>query len=60
MLNFSRFDVDGVTKVLAEDLDAFVFTDRGVYRPGDEMHIGLVIKQRNWQGRLAGLPWRPK
>jgi alpha-2-macroglobulin len=56
MLNFSRFDVDGVTKVLAEDLDAFVFTDRGVYRPGDEMHIGLVIKQRNWQGRLVGLP----
>ena len=56
MLNFSRFDVDGVTTVLAEDLDAFVFTDRGVYRPGDEMHIGLVIKQRNWQGRLAGLP----
>ena len=56
MLNFSRFDVDGVTKVLAEDLDAFVFTERGIYRPGDEMHIGLVIKQRNWQGRLAGLP----
>ncbi|HYJ06064.1 MAG TPA: alpha-2-macroglobulin [Chthoniobacterales bacterium] len=56
MLNFSRFDIDGVEKVLAEDLDAFVFTDRGVYRPGDEMHIGLVIKQRNWSGRLAGLP----
>jgi uncharacterized protein YfaS (alpha-2-macroglobulin family) len=56
MLNFSRFDVDGVTTVLAEDLDAFVFTERGIYRPGDEMHIGLVIKQRNWQGRLAGLP----
>ncbi|MEY2560288.1 MAG: alpha-2-macroglobulin [Verrucomicrobiota bacterium] len=56
MLNFSRFDVDGVTTVLAEDLDAFVFTERGVYRPGDEMHIGLVIKQRNWKGRLSGLP----
>jgi uncharacterized protein YfaS (alpha-2-macroglobulin family) len=56
MLNFSRFDIDGVEKILAEDLDAFVFTDRGVYRPGDEMHIGLVIKQRNWSGRLAGLP----
>ena len=50
MLNFSRFDIDGVKKVLAEDLDAFVFTDRGVYRPGDEMHIGLVVKQRNWHG----------
>lgn len=56
MLNFSRFDIDGVNKVLAEDLDAFVFTDRGVYRPGDEMHIALVVKQRNWLGKLAGLP----
>jgi uncharacterized repeat protein (TIGR01451 family) len=56
MLNFSRFDIDGVNKVLAEDLDAFVFTERGVYRPGDEMHIGFVIKQRNWLGKLAGLP----
>jgi len=56
MLNFSRFDVDGVTTVLAEDLDAFVFTERGIYRPGDEIHIGFVIKQRNWQGHLAGLP----
>ncbi|MFN2508967.1 MAG: alpha-2-macroglobulin [Chthoniobacterales bacterium] len=56
LLNFSRFDVDGVTEVLAENLDAFVFTERGVYRPGDEMHVGLVVKQRNWQGRLSGLP----
>jgi uncharacterized repeat protein (TIGR01451 family) len=56
MLNFSRFDIDGVNKVLAEDLDAFVFTERGVYRPGDEMHIAFVVKQRNWQGKLAGLP----
>lgn len=56
MVNFSRFDIDGVTTVQAEDLDAFVFTERGVYRPGDEMHIGLVVKQRNWQGALTGLP----
>jgi uncharacterized protein YfaS (alpha-2-macroglobulin family) len=56
MLNFSRFDVDGVDSVLAENLDAFVFTERGVYRPGDEIHAGLVVKQRNWQGRLTGLP----
>ncbi len=42
--------------VLAEDLDAFVFTERGIYRPGDEIHIALVVKQRNWLGKLAGLP----
>ena len=56
LLNFSRFDIDGAQNLSAEDLDAFIFTERGVYRPGDEIHIGLVVKQRNWSGQLAGLP----
>jgi alpha-2-macroglobulin len=56
VLNFSRFDIDGAQNLSAEDLDAFIFTERGVYRPGDEIHIGLVVKQRNWSGELAGLP----
>ena len=56
MLDFSRFDVDGADNVLPENLDAFVFTERGIYRPGDEIHAGLVVKQRNWQGRLKDLP----
>ena len=57
-LNFSRFDIDGVDPAAAgpEDLDAFVFTERGVYRPGDDVHIGIVVKQRNWNGKLGGLP----
>jgi alpha-2-macroglobulin len=55
-LNFSRFDIDGVDNVLPENLDAFVFTERGVYRPGDDVHIGVVVKQRNWNGQLEGLP----
>ena len=55
-LNFSRFDIDGADSVSPENLDAFVFTERGVYRPGDEVHIGIVVKQRNWNGKLGGLP----
>src|SRR5204863_7179139 len=55
-LNFSRFDIDGVENVLPENLDAFVFTERGIYRPGDEIHIGIIVKQRNWGGQLKGLP----
>src|SRR5437764_13533596 len=54
-LNFSRFDIEGVDNVLPENLDAFVFTERGIYRPGDEVHVGVVVKQRNWQGQLKGL-----
>ncbi|MGE5208864.1 MAG: alpha-2-macroglobulin family protein, partial [Alphaproteobacteria bacterium] len=55
-LNFSRFDIDGVDSVLPENLDAFVFTERGVYRPGEDVHVGIVVKQRNWSGKLGGLP----
>ncbi len=56
VLNFSRFETDGAQNIGPEGLDAFVFTERGVYRPGDEIHIGFVVKQRNWRGNLKGLP----
>ncbi|HEY0257075.1 MAG TPA: hypothetical protein VGC39_06510, partial [Candidatus Methylacidiphilales bacterium] len=55
-LNFSRFDTAGVTGLAAHDLTAFVFTDRGIYRPGDEAKLGLIVKQRDWQGKLDGVP----
>jgi len=56
ILNFSRFEIEGAENIVPEGLDAFVFTERGIYRPGDEIHIGLVVKQRNWSGNLNGLP----
>ncbi len=56
VLNFSRFDIDGAENIGPDGLDAFVFTERGVYRPGDEIHIGAVVKQRNWHGNLKDLP----
>jgi uncharacterized protein YfaS (alpha-2-macroglobulin family) len=56
VLNFSRFEIQGAENIGPDGLDAFVFTERGVYRPGDEIHIGVVVKQRNWQGNLKGVP----
>src|SRR6476661_8805998 len=56
ILNFSRFEIEGAENIAPEGLDAFVFTERGVYRPGDEIHIGLVVKQRSWGGNFKGLP----
>ena len=55
-LDFSRFDIDGVENVSGDQLEAFVFTERGVYRPGDEVHIGCIVKRRSWQGQLDGMP----
>jgi len=55
-LDYSRFDTGGVESRSGADLDAFVFTERGIYRPGDEIRIGLIVKQRDWEGKLDGLP----
>jgi uncharacterized repeat protein (TIGR01451 family) len=55
-LNLSRFDTSGLEGVKPGDLTAFLFTDRGIYRPGDEVKLGLVVKQHNWRGNLLGVP----
>ncbi len=54
-VNFSRFNIGGVQSDSGADLDAFLFTERGVYRPGDPMHVGYIVKRRDWQV-LGGLP----
>ncbi|MGC3992298.1 MAG: MG2 domain-containing protein [Chthoniobacteraceae bacterium] len=54
-LNFSRFDVGGVQSNSGADLDAFLFTERGVYLPGDPIHVGYIVKRRDWQA-VNGLP----
>lgn len=61
MLDVSRFDVGGVANARsAGQLQAYLFSDRGIYRPGDTFNIGLIVKAANW-GRpeatpLEGLP----
>ncbi|HCN76480.1 MAG TPA: hypothetical protein DIT13_04690 [Verrucomicrobiales bacterium] len=56
LLDFSRFDTGGVLASENDALEAFLFTERGVYRPGDDIHIGAVLKRRDWAPGLAGLP----
>lgn len=60
MLNTSRFDVGGAseeaTSGAAKGLTAFLFSDRGIYRPGDEIRVGVIVKNKDWSGKLAGIP----
>lgn len=53
-LNYSRFDVNGLTST--EGLRAYLFNDRGIYRPGETAHIGMIVKARDWSKTAAGLP----
>ncbi|MDX1836360.1 alpha-2-macroglobulin [Legionella taurinensis] len=56
-LNYSRYDVGGVYNADEKNrLSAFLFTDRGIYRPGDEAHIGVIVKQTFAKPQPAGLP----
>ncbi len=55
-LNLSRFDTGGIVISEPDALDAFVFSDRGIYRPGETVHAGIVIKRQNWKGPLVGIP----
>lgn len=57
-LNYSRFDVGG--EQLYEGgqtaLTAYIFTDRGIYRPGDTSHIGVIVKKPFVTPQPQGLP----
>lgn len=57
LVNLSRFDVGGLRSSQSEEgLQAYLFTDRGIYRPGEEAHIGVVVRDNNWKPIAAGLP----
>ena len=43
-LDISRFDVGGMTNAIqADKLSAYLFSDRGIYRPGDTINIGMKL-----------------
>lgn len=56
-LNYSKFDVGGLTKDdTTNNLSGYLFSDRGIYRPGDTMHIGTIVKQSYAQIAPANIP----
>jgi len=56
-LDVSRFDVGGISNARSESqVSANLFSDRGIYRPGDTFHIGMIVKPANWATDMTGLP----
>ena len=55
LMDVSRFDVDGLRDT-AESLHAYLFSDRGIYRPGDTVHVGMILRKRDWSALPGGLP----
>lgn len=56
-LMLSRFDVGGVEGASnTRELSSYVFSDRGIYRPGEEAHLGIVTRTARWGAPLDGVP----
>ncbi|HEY2346573.1 MAG TPA: alpha-2-macroglobulin [Xanthomonadaceae bacterium] len=56
-LDYSRFDIGGDASATNEgQLSGYLFSDRGIYRPGDEFHIGLIVRAASWTHSVAGVP----
>jgi hypothetical protein len=56
-LDFSRFDVGGRTDVTSRDqLSAYLFTDRGLYRPGETAHIAFMVRTAAFSSAPPGVP----
>lgn len=58
-LDFSRFDIGGERNAINQgQLSAYLFSDRGIYRPGDLFHIGMIVRAASWTRNVAGVPLR--
>lgn len=58
-IDLSRFEVGGVeSSADRAALSAYIFSDRGIYRPGEEIRAGALIRSQDWSRALSGLPLR--
>lgn len=56
-VDYSNFDVGGIYGAQDNDkLSAYIFNDRGIYRPGDEIRFGAIVKAGDWTRNLGGTP----
>ncbi|MBK7861058.1 MAG: alpha-2-macroglobulin family protein [Archangiaceae bacterium] len=56
-LDFSRFDVGGVrTQGRPAALNAYAFTDRGLYRPSETAHLSTIVRAVDWSRSMKGVP----
>ncbi|MFC4310049.1 MG2 domain-containing protein [Steroidobacter flavus] len=58
-IDLSRFDIGGVeSNADRAALSAYIFSDRGIYRPGEEIRAGALVRNQDWSRGLSGLPLR--
>lgn len=54
-VEYSKFDIDGAYTTNSSPMNAYVFSDRGIYRPGENITIAGIIKNKTFT-KLSGVP----
>lgn len=54
-VEYSKFDVDGTYNFSGSALNAYIFSDRGIYRPGEDVIIGGIVKNKSFKS-VSGIP----
>ena len=56
-INLSKFDIGGVRSgsTSGTSIEGFVFSDRGIYRPGETVNLGLIAKNQDLSN-IEGIP----
>lgn len=47
-VNTSRFETGGKS-LNSSMLDAFIYPERDIYRPGERIHFSAIVRDRNWK-----------
>lgn len=47
-VNMSRFEVGGKLSN-ATGVDAFVYAERDIYRPGEKVHFSVILRDKDWK-----------
>lgn len=56
-LDYSNYDIGGEYGVTdPKKINAYIFSDRGMYRPGDKANIGIIVKAGDWSIDLKNTP----
>lgn len=56
-LEYSRFDVGGLYDDHNSDqLMSMIFSDRGIYRPGEKVSLGLIVRPKAGKNKIQQIP----
>lgn len=55
-VDYSRFAISGKTTA-PNGINAYVFSQRGLYRPGETLHFGVILRRGDWKSLPADMPF---